>query len=150
MSRILLTTWPGGGSVPPMLNLGVRLSRRGHDVLTVGWDAMARQVAAHGLAFTGCPSLPAWPDGLPFDDDLDRLRGLLHGSEAEEDILRAAAGFEPEVVVVDCMMSSAFRAANRLGARSAIRTTCSTGTTPRTSTRSPRASRCPTRTWCWR
>lgn len=120
MGRFLLTTWPGGGSVPPTLNLGVRLVRRGHDVLVVGWDAMAAQVEGRGLRFAGCPSVPPWPDALPFDDDLDRLDAQLHGSGAEEDILRAAAGFGPDVLVIDCMMAAAFRAATRVGTRSAI------------------------------
>jgi len=47
---------------------------------------MADRVAAAGLEFAGMPSVPAWPDGLAQDDDLDRLDAMLHGPEAEHDI----------------------------------------------------------------
>ena len=120
MSRVLITTWDGGGNVPPALNLGVRLSRRGHEVLVVGWEAMAGRVAAAGLAFRPCPSVPAWPHELSFEDDMDRLETMLHDARAERDIVATGAAFRPDVVVVDAMMAAAFRAAARLDRPAAV------------------------------
>lgn len=120
MSRFLLTTWAGGGSVPPTLNLGVRLMRRGHEVLVVGWESMAGHVTAHGLGFTSYPSVPPWPDGLMLDDDYPRLDEMLHGVPTENDLCAIAGDFRPDVFVVDCMMAAAFRAAERLGTPSAV------------------------------
>ena len=42
MSRFLLATWDGGGTIPPELGLAAELVDRGHEVVVLGDDTVAR------------------------------------------------------------------------------------------------------------
>jgi UDP:flavonoid glycosyltransferase YjiC (YdhE family) len=119
--RFLIVSWDGGGNAPPALNLGARLIGRGHQVRLLGWESMASRAAAAGVEFTTYPSVPPWPPELAFEDALEeRLLPALAGPGPRDDILTAANGFAPDVVVVDCMMGAGLEAASLLGLRSAV------------------------------
>ena len=114
--RFLITSWDGGGNTPSALNLGARLIHLGHRVRLMGWDSMAARAAAAGLEFACYPSVPPPPKDQPLDDDWEALsKVVLHGHGAREDILAQAKEFEPDVLVVDCMMGAGFDAAGILG-----------------------------------
>jgi UDP:flavonoid glycosyltransferase YjiC (YdhE family) len=114
-ARVLIVTWGGGGNVPPALNLGVRLARRGHEVRILGWSSTARPALDAGLEFSSL-STPQVPPGRTLDDVWDELVDpKLHGDATVEEILTVARSFGADLLVIDAMMGAAFKAAARLG-----------------------------------
>jgi len=110
MARFLIASWDGGGNTPPAYHLGARLRRRGHQVGMTGWPSMAARAGAAGLEFLGCPQSPAWPCGVAFEDDWDRLERYLFGAACRADIVAAAKRFGPDVLIIDCMLRAGFDA----------------------------------------
>jgi UDP:flavonoid glycosyltransferase YjiC (YdhE family) len=102
--RFLIVTWDGGGNVPPAVNLGARLIRRGHEVrvLTVVTSALL-------------------PPGHTLDDHWAELVDpKLHGDGTVEEILTVADSFRPDVLVIDCMLGAGYAAAVKLGLPTAV------------------------------
>ncbi len=118
--KFLIASWDGGGNTPAAYNLGARLVRAGHRVRLIGWPSMAGPAESAGLEFATFASMEPWPVGLSQDEGWDRLSAWLLGSATRGDILAEAADFGPDVMVVDCMMLSAFEAAGRLGCPTAV------------------------------
>lgn len=119
--RFLIASWDGGGNTPSALNLGARLVRQGHRVRLLGWDSMAARVGAAGMEFANYPSVPPFPSDRPLDDDWEaRAKVALHGHGPRDDILSQAKDFDPDVVVVDCMLGAGFDAAGTLGLPTAV------------------------------
>jgi UDP:flavonoid glycosyltransferase YjiC (YdhE family) len=112
--RVLIATWDGGGNTPPALNLGARLARRGEQVRILGWESMASRAAAAGLAFVAYPSLEPWPEGLALEDAFPRLLEATWGEQTGDDIRDAARAFGADVIVIDCNLSSGFKATREL------------------------------------
>src|SRR5262245_42229991 len=52
MSRFLLATWDGGGTIPPELGLAAELVARGHEVVVLSDDTVEQEAAAAGAGFT--------------------------------------------------------------------------------------------------
>src|SRR5262245_25571932 len=52
MSRFLLATWDGGGTIPPELGLAAELIARGHEVAVLSDDTVEQEAAAAGAGFT--------------------------------------------------------------------------------------------------
>jgi UDP:flavonoid glycosyltransferase YjiC (YdhE family) len=120
--RFLIATWDGGGNTPPAFNLGARLALRGHRVRLLGWESMAQRSATSGIEFTPYESIPPWPAHLSMDDAWDRVVPLLHGPATRDDILAEAHAFQPDVLVLDCMMGAGFAAARQLELPTAVLT----------------------------
>lgn len=119
--RILMPSWDGGGNTTPAYHLALRLLRRGHEVLIIGWPSMAKRAGGYGIPFVSYPSLPPWPDGIPLEhDNFSLMDHMVHGSEAASDIVEAAERFRPDVLVLDCMMGAGFRAAARVGVATSV------------------------------
>ena len=113
--RFLIASWDGGGNAPPAINLGARLVRQGHQVRLLGWESMAPRAHAAGVEFATYPSVPPWPPELAFEDAIEeRFLPALLGPGTRDDVLSAAAGFSPDVLVVDCMMGAGLEAARML------------------------------------
>lgn len=113
--RFLIMSWDGGGNAPPAINLGARLVRQGHQVRLLGWESMAPRAYAAGVEFATYPSVPPWPPELAFEDAIEeRFLPALLGPGTRDDVLFAAAGFSPDVLVVDCMMGAGLEAARML------------------------------------
>jgi len=109
--RVLIASWNGGGNVPPALNLGSRLVRRGHRVRLLGWPATAGAAAAAGLEFGTYPTAPQWPEERVHEDDWDLLGECLWGERCAADVRDAVRAFGADVLVVDCMLRAGFDAA---------------------------------------
>lgn len=118
--RFLITSWDGGGNTPSALNLGARLVGQGHRVRLLGWDSMAARVEAAGMEFGDYPSVPPFRADVPLDDDQEALAAALHGPGPRNDILAQANDFDPDVLVVDCMLGAALDAADILGLPTAV------------------------------
>src|SRR5437870_273185 len=87
--KFLITTWPGGGNVPPALALARWLGRAGHQVCVAGPEPLAAAVLAAGCAFRPCPSVPAWPDGLAFEDDRPQFDAIRNGPDLALELQQA-------------------------------------------------------------
>jgi hypothetical protein len=118
--RFLIATWDGGGNTPSAINLGARLVRAGQQVRLLGWDSMGRRTASAGVDFRSYRSMEPWPAGLSLDEGWDRMADLLWGPATRDDILDEATEFDPDVLVVDCMLLSAFEAARQLRRPTAV------------------------------
>jgi UDP:flavonoid glycosyltransferase YjiC (YdhE family) len=115
MSRVLILSWDGGGNTPSAFNLGSRLVRRGHRVRMMGWDTMAVRAAAAGLEFSTYPSVAHWPAAVRHEDGWERIETALFGAATEADVVAEAESFRVDVLVVDCMLTAGYSAAQRLG-----------------------------------
>jgi UDP:flavonoid glycosyltransferase YjiC (YdhE family) len=115
MSRVLILSWDGGGNTPSAFHLGSRLVRRGHRVRMIGWDTMAVRAAASGLEFTTYPSVPPWPADVRQDDDWPRVEAALFGAATAADVVDEARSFGADLLVVDCMLTAGYAAAEVLG-----------------------------------
>lgn len=58
-SDLLLTTWQGGGNVPPELGLAQRLVRAGHRVRVLSEPTVEPDALAVGCSFTAWPTAPS-------------------------------------------------------------------------------------------
>ena len=52
MSRFLLATWDGGGTIPPELGLAAELVARGHEVVVLSDDTVEQEATEAGATFT--------------------------------------------------------------------------------------------------
>lgn len=118
--RFLITTWEGGGNVPPALALGMRLRRRGHHVRLMGAAAQAGAAVESGLDWTPYSRVPAWPAGVALDDDFPRLAAMLEGPDMALDILDELQARPVDVLVADCMSPAAMAAGAAAGVAMAV------------------------------
>lgn len=117
--RILFVTPQAGGNVPPTLAIAEQLLADGHDVRVIGHPALESVFTDVGVAFRRFTHARPWS---PISDrpGLRSMLGWLslasdRGIEAD---VRDELACEPaDVVVVDCMIPVALRAARRSGAR---------------------------------
>jgi UDP:flavonoid glycosyltransferase YjiC (YdhE family) len=102
---ILLVTWDGGGNVPPMLALGRRLARRGHDVRVLGTPSLADRVVRAGLDFVAFERVPEFDRtaGRAMEDQVDAFLDRLAGPDLSADVADALDRQRPDAVVIDCM-----------------------------------------------
>ena len=118
--RFLITTWDGGGNVPPAVALGVRLRRRGHEVRLMGSRSLAGAAAEAGLDWTAHERVPEWPQGVPLDADSERLGQLLYGPAAAEDVAAELQTRPVDVLVADCLSGASMAAGASAGVSMAI------------------------------
>jgi hypothetical protein len=81
----------------------------------MGWDAMAVRAAASGLEFTTYPSVPPWPPDRRHEDGWDEVAAALFSAGTAADVTAEAESFDPDVMVIDCMLTAGHAAAYRLG-----------------------------------
>jgi MGT family glycosyltransferase len=110
---VLLVTWDGGGNVPPMLALGRRLARRGHEVRVLGTPSLGGRVGHAGLDFAALGRVAELDRtaGTAMEDQVDAFVGQLAGPELSADVADALDRHRPDAVVIDCMQLAAFNAA---------------------------------------
>ena len=118
--RFLISTWDGGGNVPPAVALGVRLRRRGHSVRLLGPSTLEGEATKAGLDWTAHRRVPLWPAGLPLDDDFPRLAAMLEGPDMALDILDELQERQADVLVADCMSPAAMAAGSAAGVPMAV------------------------------
>ena len=114
MARILVVTWDGGGNVPPALELGSRMSARGHAVRVLGPQSIASRVEAVGCQFSSFSRVPVLDCSRALEDQMELfLMGVLGGSGSARDLLDEVERDPPDALVVDCMLLGALAAAER-------------------------------------
>jgi MGT family glycosyltransferase len=95
-----------------------RLIARGHAVTILGQSAQAE--AAHDLEARFVPlGIPDWTPGKSLEDESEAFFALLFGPAVGEAVLDHLARDAPDVLVVDCMLTSALAAAERTALPSA-------------------------------
>jgi MGT family glycosyltransferase len=130
VSRFLLATWDGGGTIPPELGLAAELVARGHEVVVLSDDTVEAEADAAGAAFT--PWVRA-----PQARARDRERALIRDWEVRSplaqvrqvgdllffgpaslqaaDLGEAVARFAPDALIVDALLTGASAGAEASG-----------------------------------
>jgi MGT family glycosyltransferase len=110
--RFHVVTWSGGGNTTPTYALARRLIARGHAVTILGQSAQAEAARDLGARFVPL-GVPDWTPGKSLEDESDAFSSLLFGPAVGEAVLDTIAREAPDVLVVDCMLTSALAAAER-------------------------------------
>lgn len=120
--KVLLFGWDGGGNVAPLVALGKRLRRRGHQVRMVGSATMAERAETAGIAFEPFFRPPSWSPqpGRSLEDDMERFAVHVLGPELGEELLAAANRSKPDALVIDCMAGGALSVAEHLDIPAAV------------------------------
>jgi MGT family glycosyltransferase len=116
--RFHVVTWSGGGNTTPTYALARRLIACGHEVTLLGQSAQAEAARDLGARFVSL-GVPDWTPGKSLEDESDAFSSLLFGPAVGEAVLDAIARDAPDVLVVDCMLTSALAAAERAALPSA-------------------------------
>jgi UDP:flavonoid glycosyltransferase YjiC (YdhE family) len=83
VSRFLLATWDGGGTIPPELGLAAELVGRGHEVVVLSDDTVEEEAVDAGATF-----IP-W-QRAPQARARDTERALIRDWEVRKPLLRCA------------------------------------------------------------
>jgi MGT family glycosyltransferase len=110
--RFLFVTWDGGGNTAPTYPLVRGLVARGHNVAILGQPTQAEAVRELGATFAPL-GLPDWTPGKSFEEERDVVLPLLFGPTVGEAVLESIARDTPDVLVVDCYLTSGLAAAAR-------------------------------------
>jgi MGT family glycosyltransferase len=130
VSRFLLATWDGGGTIPPELGLAAELVDRGHEVVVLSDDTVEQEATEAGAAFTPWQQAPQarardaeralirdWEVKTP----LARVRqigDLLFFGPASfhaADLCDAIDHHSPDVLIVDALLTGASAGAEHSG-----------------------------------
>ncbi len=130
MSRFLLATWDGGGTIPPELGLVAELVGRGHDAVVLGDDTVADEAAEAGAGFIAWQRAPQarardheralirdWELRNPLAQ-VRQVGDLLFFGPADlhaADLRDAIDQHAPDVLIVDAMLTGAAAEAERSG-----------------------------------
>src|SRR5262245_14433383 len=116
--RFHVVTWSGGGNTTPTYALARRLVARGHAGTLLG--QRAQEAAARDLGARFVPlGVPDWTPGKSLEDESDVFASLLFGPAVGEVVVDTIARDAPDVLVVDCMLTSALAVAERAALPSA-------------------------------
>jgi MGT family glycosyltransferase len=118
IGRFHLVTFNGGGNMTPTYALARRLIARGHEVTILGQMAQAVSARNLGARFVSL-GIPDWTPGKSIEEQSESFVALLFGPEVGKAVLDNIARDPPDVLVIDCMLTSALAAAERAAIRSA-------------------------------
>jgi MGT family glycosyltransferase len=116
--RYHVVTWNGGGNTTPTYALARRLVARGHAVTILGQRAQAEAARDLGARFVPL-GVPDWTPGKSLEDEADAFASLLSGPAVGEAVVDTIAQDAPDVLVIDCMLTSALTVAERTALPSA-------------------------------
>jgi MGT family glycosyltransferase len=130
MSRFLLATWDGGGTIPPELGLAAELVSRGHEVVVLSDDTVEAEAMAAGAVFTPWQRAPQarardtdralirdWEVKNPLAQ-VRQVGTLLFFGPASlhaHDLTEAISRHSPDVLIVDALLTGASAGAERSG-----------------------------------
>jgi MGT family glycosyltransferase len=118
IGRFHLVTWNGGGNTAPTYALARRLIARGHELTILGQMAQAETACNLGARFVPL-GVPDWMPGKSIEEQSEKFLALLFGPDVGKAVLDNVVRDRPDVLVVDCMLTSALAAAERASIRSA-------------------------------
>ncbi|WP_326555157.1 glycosyltransferase [Micromonospora sp. NBC_01813] len=115
MSDLLFVTWDGGGNVPPAIGVAAELLSRGHRIRFLGHHQQAAEFESQGFAFT------PYQAGRSFSsveaNSPATMISLFSTPGFGRDLLAEVARQPVDLVVIDCLLLSALRSAERAGLR---------------------------------
>jgi MGT family glycosyltransferase len=109
--HFLFATWNGGGNTAPTYPLARSLVVRGHKVTILGQSTQAEAARELGARFAPL-GIRDWTSGKSLEEEPD-LFSMLLGPAAGKTVLEHIERETPNVLVADCMLSSALAAAER-------------------------------------
>ena len=118
MSDILFVSWDGGGNLPPALGIAHELTSRGHTVRFLGHQSQEEAVTAAGLDFVR----PRHARDFRSRDGYSPLAMMATFGDTGigRDLLEEVTRRPADLVVVDCLVFGAMRAAADAGLRYAV------------------------------
>lgn len=111
MSKVLFFTWPGDGNQTPAIGLAQQLRREGHETLFAGYPNQASRFEGVGFNFVALTRSAAL--GEPFNPaDLMGwlVRNVWACSAQVADVTEIADQFQPNLIIVDCLMGAVLAA----------------------------------------
>jgi len=118
MAHFLFVTWDGGGNVPPTTAIARELVSRGHSVRFVGHARQTASLEAQGFEVVRGRHARAF-SALGASSPLTMM-GVFGDRGMGRDMLDAVGARRTDLVVVDCLMFGALRAAHDAGLRFAV------------------------------
>ncbi|MFZ2530356.1 MAG: glycosyltransferase [Rhodococcus sp. (in: high G+C Gram-positive bacteria)] len=117
MSDILIVTFEAGGNVPPALETGKELRRRGHRVRVLGHAMQKSVIESAGLEVRAYRSSPPWTPHAQLSTWTVLTMGLAMVTDPGigRDLLNEVRDDPADLVVVDCMLFNVLDAAARAG-----------------------------------
>lgn len=119
MASILFVTWDGGGNVVPALGIAADLRECGETVRFLGHPRQAPMIEAAGFPFHPFTHARPW-SALSDPHGLQAIRaflGMLSDNGMGRDLVTTVEREPADLVVIDCMLFGALRAADRTGLR---------------------------------
>ncbi|WBB70086.1 glycosyltransferase [Micromonospora sp. WMMD812] len=115
MADVLFVTWDGGGNVPPAVGVAAELRSRGHRVRFLGHQQQAAEFEAQGFDFT--PYRAGRPYSSLAANSPATMISLFSTPGFGHDLLAEVDRQPADLVVIDCLLLSALRSAERAGLR---------------------------------
>ncbi len=130
MSRFLLATWDGGGTIPPELGLAAELVGRGHEVVVLSDDTVEQEALAAGATFIPWQRAPQarardteralirdWEVRNPLAQVRQVGKLLFFGPASLQaaDLSDAIGRFSPDALIVDALLTGASAGAEHSG-----------------------------------
>lgn len=109
--KFLFVTLSGGGNTAPTYPLARSLVAPGHKVTVLGQFTQADAVREFGARFAPL-GVPDWIVGKSLEEEPE-LPSLLFGLDVGKTVLAQIEQYAPNVLVVDCMLSSSLATAER-------------------------------------
>jgi UDP:flavonoid glycosyltransferase YjiC (YdhE family) len=122
MGDILFVTWDGGGNLPPAIGIAAELQRRGEVVRMLGHEQLRSTIERAGLRFEPYSHPYTYSTTTP-EPWLRWMRGfqaILNDRSLGDDLLASVQREPTDLVVIDCILRSALRAAEQSHVRRAV------------------------------
>lgn len=122
MANILFVTWDGGGNLVPALGIAAELRERGDTVRFLGHPRQGAMIEAAGFRFDGYTNARPWSAMVELHGlaAMRAMLGMLTDNSMGPDLLAAVRQEPADLVVIDCMLFGALRAADQAGLRYAV------------------------------
>jgi len=119
MARIMWACWDGGGNLTPSLGIARVLVDGGHEVHFFGRPDMVARARSAGFAATALDDAYRHLERYSFHPQAT-VFGYTSSPAVGEELVHVAAGYRPDVVVIDAMFAAALEVAPRFGRPTAV------------------------------